>query len=197
MIGKGGFSTVWMAINSDDNYFYAIKYFDADKYKDGLEELKIQKKLPNCKFINKMEDYFIIKNNNNNHIIGIVYKLCVGSLDDIIRKGFYPNGFSERVTIEMYYQLKSALNLLHNKIHIYHADIKPDNILLYGLNKYNKEYIKQYKEHPIFFKLKRELDYNKKNEYHRQIVNDININKDIYDKYDFDDEILEEPRIML
>ena len=196
MIGKGGFSTVWMAINNDDHYFYAIKYFDNDKYEDGLEELKIQKKLPNCKFINKMEDYFIIKNDNKN-ILGIVYKLCIGSLDDVIRKGFYPDGFSERVTLEMYYQLKSALNLLHNKLHIYHADIKPDNILLYGLNKYNKEFIKQYKEHHLYNKLKKELDYEKKNIYHRQIINDINIDKDNYDKYDFDDDILEEPRIML
>jgi serine/threonine protein kinase len=196
MIGKGGFSTVWMAINSDDNYFYAIKYFDEDKYKDGLEELKIQKKLPNCKYINKMVDYFVIKKNDKN-CLGIVYKLCVGSLDDIIRKGFYPNGFSERITVEIYYQLKSALNLLHNKIHIYHADIKPDNILLYGLNKYNKEYIKQYKENDIYGKFKRELDYNKKNVYHQKILNDIYIDKDNYDKYDFDDEYLEEPRIML
>jgi serine/threonine protein kinase len=196
MIGKGGFSTVWMAINSKDNYFYAIKFFDNDKYKDGLEELKLQKKLPKIKYINKMEDYFIIKKDNKN-CLGIVYKLCVGSLDDIIRKGFYPNGFSERVTIEIYQQLKIALNILHYKLHIFHADIKPDNILLYGLNKYNKEFIKQYKEHPSYNSFKREPNNDKKNIYHREIINDININKDIYDKFDFDDEILEEPRVLL
>ena len=45
-LGKGSFSTVWLAFNITDNKFYALKVQNSSEYKAGVEEINFVKKLP-------------------------------------------------------------------------------------------------------------------------------------------------------
>ena len=81
-----------------------------------------------------------------------VYRLYCGNLDDFISKGYYPNGYDEEVCINIIKQTVQSLNYLHNKLKVYHGDLKPDNILLQGFNNRDKKLILSYKNHPNFKK---------------------------------------------
>ena len=50
-IGKGGYSTVWLAYNINNSKFYALKVHDPNDYDDSIDEVKFVKTLPsepNC-----------------------------------------------------------------------------------------------------------------------------------------------------
>jgi serine/threonine protein kinase len=133
-IGKGGYSTVWLAYNINDNKFYALKIHDPDDYDDSIDEVKFVKTLPtepNC--FNNIVEYFIKKINDKKYICS-VWNLHASNLDSIIRKGNYKNGLPLDITNNIMKQLIKALDILHNKYKVFHGDIKPDNIFLKGIN---------------------------------------------------------------
>ena len=45
MIGKGGYSRVWLAYNISDGKYYALKVKNPEDYDEGKEEIQILKKI--------------------------------------------------------------------------------------------------------------------------------------------------------
>jgi serine/threonine-protein kinase SRPK3 len=146
-IGRGGYSIVWLGFNINDKSFYAIKVQNSNDYEEGMDEIRIMKKL-NHKNVNRLKEYFIEErydeNNKLRKYICSIYDLCCGNLDGLARKGKYKNGYPEHIVKQIYQQTLDALNYLHNKLKVFHGDIKPDNILLSGINNRDKKIIDYY-----------------------------------------------------
>ena len=71
---------------------------------------------------------------NDEDYIYMIFELYAGNLDGFIRKGEWKDGFDEKVVEEIKKQLIIVMMYLHDKIKIYHADIKTDNILCFHNN---------------------------------------------------------------
>jgi serine/threonine-protein kinase SRPK3 len=150
MIGKGGYSRVWLAYNISDGKYYALKVQNPEDYDEGKEEIQILKKIPeNELYINRLKDYFIesrIVDGETLKFICSVYSLCAGNLDALARKGKYKNGYPEDMVKKMFKQILLGLHTVHYKLDGFHGDIKPDNILLCGINNRDMKYIKMYED---------------------------------------------------
>jgi serine/threonine protein kinase len=143
-IGKGADAIVWLAFNMDDSKFYAIKVNEPNEYKKGIEEFNFLKKLPEkMKVFNHLKESFIEQRNNKKYACG-VFELQSTNLDSLLRKSKLEDGLPIKIVRKMMYQMIEAIKYLHTKLKVYHADLKTDNILLKGINNYDKEIIKQY-----------------------------------------------------
>ena len=139
-LGRGTYSIVWLAYNINDEKYYAIKVQHPDDFRDGLEEVKMMKRLPKkVNVFNHLHENFIhtvkVDEKRKKRYLCSVYELHCGNLDCFIRKGYYRKGFDVDKVKEMFKQLMIGLDILHSKIRVFHGDIKPDNILLKGYNK--------------------------------------------------------------
>lgn len=221
-LGRGTYSIVWLGFNIIDSKYYAIKVQHPDDFKDGLEEIKMMKRLPsNVSVFNHLIENFIhtvIKNDRKVRYLCSVYELHSGNLDGFIRKGYYRKGFDIDNVKEMFKQLIIGLDVLHSKIKVFHGDIKPDNLLLKGYNKRDLEIINLYnnfkfdekfKDHMNKYWLKndkKKLDDKKIKEINNKIrgivhnyITEMILVKDI-DKelrYDFDDKYLDDLEIKI
>ena len=145
-IGRGADAVVWLAFNIEDSKYYAIKVNEPKEYKRGLEEFKFLKKLPpKLSCFNHLKESFVEEFDKKKYSCG-VFELCTGNLDSIIRKGEFQDGLAVIVVKKIMYQLLTALKYLHQKMKVYHADIKTDNILLKGTNNMDKDVINQYNQ---------------------------------------------------
>ena len=146
-IGRGGYSIVWLGYNIQDSNYYAIKVQNSDDFEEGKDEIKIIKKL-NHKNVTRLVDYFIEERFDEDNILQkymcSVYELCCGNLDGLARKGKYKNGYPQEIVLKFYNQIYEGLDYLHNKLKVFHGDIKPDNILLKGINNRDKVLIDFY-----------------------------------------------------
>ena len=151
-IGHGAYSLVWLAYDITDQKFYAIKVQNYDDYEEGIDEVNILKKLPNdCKYLNKMKKTFVEERFVDDKVrkfICSVFELCCNNLDSIMRKGDlkYRKGFGKD-SKKLFYQSCKAVDILHNKLKIFHGDIKPDNMLLVGTNNLDQTIIDEYKKY--------------------------------------------------
>jgi serine/threonine protein kinase len=145
-IGRGADAIVWLAYNIEDSKFYAIKVNEPNEYKRGLEEFKFLKKLPpKLSCFNHLKESFVELVDKKKYACG-VFELCTGNLDAIVRKGEFQDGLSVLVVKKIMFQLLTAIKYLHQKMKVYHADIKTDNLLLKGINDMDKDIISQYTE---------------------------------------------------
>ena len=85
------------------------------------------------------------------------------------------------------FQLLNALKYLHQKMKVYHADIKTDNLLLKGVNNMDKEIISQYSE--AYSKMKLKDDLKDRVKIHSDICNNL-IFPEKYNKYIVDDQCI-------
>jgi serine/threonine-protein kinase ULK/ATG1 len=132
-IGKGGFATVYQAVNKVGD-IYAIKCIPLEKLKKYnsqnterfLLELDISMKM---KHPNIVKSHEVFKTNKNWYI---VCEYCDnGTLANIIKSLGFDHMEREMVCRRYLSQLKNALKYLYrNKI--VHRDLKPTNILLTG-----------------------------------------------------------------
>jgi len=126
-IGTGHFSEVWLCIEIPTKKYHAIKIFD--KHLDvAKNELKILAKIkalnnPNCLTYTDKYEY--------DDKIYIIQPLMAGSIYDIMSSQ-YPSGFPFECVKKIIRDILQALNHLHTKLKLIHADIKPENILLVG-----------------------------------------------------------------
>ena len=152
-LGRGAFSIVWLAYNPFKNKFFAFKVNHPDDFKVAVSEAKFHKRLPSNKkppiLFNKIIESFP-KTIDRKKYYCSVYRLYCGNLDDFINKGYYPNGYDEKNCINIIHQIVKSLDYLHNKLNVYHGDLKPDNILLQGLNNRDKTLMLAYKNHPSY-----------------------------------------------
>jgi serine/threonine-protein kinase SRPK3 len=157
-LGRGTFSIVWLAYDTYNDKFYAIKVQDPNEFDDGLDEVKFVKKLPKDKgYFNYLIDSFIERHNNNKYLCS-VWELHYSDADYLIRKGCYTNGFPLHIVKKIMKQLIYSLYILHNKYKVFHGDLKPDNILIRGINNYDNFIINKYKESDFKTKYKKALD---------------------------------------
>jgi serine/threonine protein kinase len=134
-----------------------------------------------------------------------------GNLDGLIRKGDYSHGFPFNSVINIMKQLIHGLSFVHNKLNVCHADLKTDNILLKGNNKYisyvinsynNLNFNQQYSENKKMHTNKLSPDKKKmiKSVIHRnlcsKIFNDIDNNINLT-KYDIDPYLIENCNICI
>ena len=147
-LGRGSYSIVWLVFCITNNNFYALKVQNPCDFNEGMEEVDILKKIPpNVQYINKLINYFIeIRFNKmiEEKYMCSVYNLCCGNLDGLIRKGNFNNGYNKTIVKKIFKQVCYGLNTIHTKLNGFHGDIKPDNILLCGINNRDKHYINLY-----------------------------------------------------
>ena len=146
-IGSGSSSTVWLAYNIENRNFYAIKIQNPDDYVAGKAEIKFASKLPKePNVFNNVIECFDYVDNNMNKFICSVWNLHCGSIDSIIRKSGYKNGFSYNIVKNIMKQLCTATKILHNNFKVFHGDLKTDNILVKGVNSKDDYVINKYIE---------------------------------------------------
>jgi serine/threonine protein kinase len=226
-LGRGSYSIVWLAFNIEDGNYYAIKIHNPEDFKEGLSEVNIMKKLPkNIKYFNHLKENFIysLKKNNKktDRFLCSVYELHCGNIDSFIRKGKYNKGFSVKQSKIFFNSLIQGINVLHNKVKVFHGDIKSDNLLLKGINNkdkklidmYNsKNFLKKYSEKKKEFwinkgkkisnikKMKKDDKLEIRKKFHLKFVlnitNKFNNSYDEKIKYEFDNKYLDNPKIVI
>ena len=135
-IGVGSCSAVWLALNIKDTQLYAIKILHVDEYDSSEDEINILKEITskNCKYLVNMVEYFSIKNpifDEYNNLC-IVMELYICSTYQLL-KNEYPDGFNTAISNKIILDTLLGLKELNNLGYI-HTDIKPENILIKGLN---------------------------------------------------------------
>jgi serine/threonine-protein kinase SRPK3 len=214
-LGHGSYSIVWLVYSISDMKYYAMKVQNPSDYEDGLEEINILKKISKDeKYINTLKDYFIEKrviNNQKMNFICSIYELCCGNLDALARKGKYKNGYPINIVKKMVKQICMGLKTIHLKLNGFHGDIKPDNILLLGINDRDLKYIENYNKANFNSKYdlekKRYLNETKKSKIssekkmqikksiHQDIIN--NLPKIDNSQYNFNNKYIENPSIRI
>lgn len=142
-IGVGTFSSVWLALCITNNQLYAIKIQHTEDYYDGEKEAKFLKSIPTkYKNLPKLVEYFDVKNPVNPEYVNIcmVMELCIGSVASLLKKDKYKDGFDISIANKITHDLINGMNELNN-LGYYHTDIKPENILVQGLNSIFSEFI--------------------------------------------------------
>ena len=213
---------MWLGFNIQDGNYYAIKVQNSDDFEEGKDEIRIIKKLKH-KNVTKLVDYFIEERFDDDNIlqkyICSVYELCCGNLDGLARKGKYKKGYPQELVLKFYNQLYDGLDYLHNTLKVFHGDIKPDNILLKGINNRDKVLIDYYTKQNFiekYSKIKRaywlEKGYNLKNikkmknetkirirkSIHKKIIDDMaSLDLNDKNKYFCDDKYFENPELII
>jgi serine/threonine protein kinase len=121
-LGTGAYGTVHMINNSS----FAIKSFTT-KYQipshDSISETATLVRLQHPNIV-EIVDLVTIKNN-----IGIILPIAVSDL----RKALESNKFTSSELDKITYQILCGISYMHSR-HIIHRDIKPGNILFYGID---------------------------------------------------------------
>jgi serine/threonine protein kinase len=163
LIGKGGYSFVYIAYSIKNKKYYAIKIQDPEYYDDGKAEEKIINKLnsTNSNYFIKLYKTFDLALDDN-ICLCFVFEIMACSVYSLIRSGIYENGLPFNIVKEIIKQLLTSINIMHeNKI--IHSDIKPENILLCGTNTYLEEILHYMEKINIEAEYKKMLINNKKN----------------------------------
>lgn len=153
-LGRGSFSIVWLVYGIETNKFYALKVQNPSQFKDGYDEIKFVEKLSkDPPIFNNLIDYFIEIKENKKYLCS-VWELHCSNLDYLLRKGQFTNGFPLPMVKSIMKQLINAINILHKIHHVFHGDIKTDNILVKGINNKDKYLIEKYKNENFIGKYK-------------------------------------------
>ena len=150
-IGKGSFANVWLSYDTINNIFVAIKVQHPDNYDEGIDELKFLMRLNkyNNSNINNVLDGFIDVRKDKEgkkKYVCMVFGLLAGNLYDVIKEGKYSNGLPINIIKNITKQLLLSIKLINNKMDAIHGDIKPENILIEGVNKNCELIIEEYKK---------------------------------------------------
>ena len=159
-IGYGSFSSVWLTYDISDDKFYALKIQTPGDYDEGIKELKtyemVDKICKNNRSIPLMtlKQSFTLERGEDKYVC-MVMDLMAGSLYDVIKTEKYNHGLPEESLKMVENQLMSGLKALHN-FDIMHTDIKPENILVCGINRKYQKVIDKFNK----LKLKEKFDEN-------------------------------------
>jgi hypothetical protein len=145
------FANVWLSYDTINNIFVAIKVQHPDNYDEGIDELKFLMRLNkyNNPYINNVLDGFIDVRKDKEgkkKYVCMVFELLAGNLYDVIKEGKYSNGLPLNIIKNITKQLLLSIKLINKKMDAIHGDIKPENILIEGVNKNCELIIEEYKK---------------------------------------------------
>ena len=133
-------------------------------------------------YINYPVSHFIY----DDDIVVVVYDVAIGSLYDIskIYNKNLPNDFINKIIPQM----SKSIQFLH-KYDFVHTDIKPENFLLVGMNKFQSDIVSFVKKYDLYskFKLTKKKTINIKNMIEiihdpiYKMLNDLSVEFDIFD----------------
>ena len=149
-LGYGSFSSVWMAYDVSENKLVAIKIINPQDYKEGILEVKTYKKLDNLDntylltmidcfemlpIHTKYQDKYYLKKYKKikNHIV-MVLPLMACSTFDLLKCEQYEDGLPLEICTKIMEQILLGIKELE-KNNLMHTDLKPENVLVYGLNR--------------------------------------------------------------
>jgi len=183
-IGYGTFSCVWLAYYINDPkkiYYYAIKVQHTEDHEDGLKEAKYLEVIKNlnCEHLLYMHEWFTFYPDDNKlPSICMVFDLMLGSSYQLLKKEKYEDGLPENIVLTLVKHISLALKLVNEKLGSCHTDIKPENILLKGIDKKHALFIKKFQEEhfddkfkEICNKLLLENNFNLSNKKHKAKYN--------------------------
>jgi serine/threonine-protein kinase SRPK3 len=143
-LGKGSYATVWFSIQLKsfvnniktkkkiDLHHYALKVHNEEDYDEGMLETKIDSYLSQngkrSNLINYPKSHFVY----DEETVIVVYETALCSLYDFHK--IYKRNFEEEFVNKITPLLRESINFVHDCGFI-HADIKPENYLLMGINK--------------------------------------------------------------
>jgi serine/threonine protein kinase len=161
---------------------------------------KLCKEDKSIKSLMLIKESFILTRGEDKYVC-MVMDLMAGSLYDVIKTDKYSDGLGEEITMNIQIQLMEALEVLHSK-GIIHTDIKPENMLVCGINAKYQKIIDQFNKLKLKEKYDKNIDevklkYNLKNKNQKEKFKQdkymilLELNKFIHDIINFD-EILED-----
>uniref|UniRef100_A0A8R1HM47 Serine/threonine-protein kinase spk-1 n=1 Tax=Caenorhabditis japonica TaxID=281687 RepID=A0A8R1HM47_CAEJA len=136
-LGWGHFSTVWLAWDTQEKRFVAMKIVkSAEHYTEAaLDEIKLLLSVrsadPNdtgCAKVVQLLDEFTVTGINGQHVAMVFEVLGCNLLKLIIRSNY--RGLHLEQVRKICKQILEALRYMHEKCGIIHTDIKPENVLI-------------------------------------------------------------------
>ncbi|OVA17889.1 Protein kinase domain [Macleaya cordata] len=146
-LGWGHFSTVWLAWDTQNSRYVALKVQkSAQHYTEAaMDEIKILKQIAegdpddkNC--VVKLLDHFKHSGPNGQHVC-MVFEYLGDNLLTLIKYSDY-RGMPLNMVKEICYHVLVGLDYLHRQLSIIHTDLKPENILLLSMIDPSKDPIK-------------------------------------------------------
>jgi serine/threonine-protein kinase SRPK3/serine/threonine-protein kinase SRPK1 len=155
-LDHGAYASVWICYDLIDRKYYAIKIHNRVDYKHGKKETRTYNELKQLKCDNIMKlvrsfdcpyddipsDELDSEDLEDETCHCCVLELEQCSIYNLLKKYGYRDGLPIDFIINVIKQLLNGLNILHKNGFI-HADFKPENILLCGTSKSNKELFKE------------------------------------------------------
>ena len=147
-----------------------------------------------------IKESFILEREEDKYVC-MVMELMAGSVYDIIKTDKYSDGLGEEITMNIQIQLMEAISILH-KHDIIHTDIKPENMLVCGINAKYQKVMDQFNKLKLKEKYDKSIEeikvkYNLKNKNQKEKFKQdkymilLELNKFIHDIINFD-EILDD-----
>ncbi|KAL9677408.1 hypothetical protein QQ045_005637 [Rhodiola kirilowii] len=137
-LGWGHFSTVWLAWDTRNSRYVALKVQkSAQHYTEAaMDEIKILKQIAegdpdDSKCVVKLLDHFKHTGPNGNHVC-MVFEYLGDNLLTLIKYADY-RGISLPMVKEICFHVLVGLEYLHKQLSIIHTDLKPENILLLSM----------------------------------------------------------------
>lgn len=133
-IGSGAYAEVYLAYNFIIHKCFAIKIQGVDSVEEGEMEVEIFeciKKLK-CNYVNNLVDSFKHEDDEGDNVC-MVFELMAGSTYDLVKSGKYCHGIPINVLKKILSQIIEGM-IAVQKIKMLHTDIKPENVLIVGLN---------------------------------------------------------------
>ncbi|CAL0316926.1 unnamed protein product [Lupinus luteus] len=134
-LGWGHFSTVWLAWDTQDSKYVALKVQkSAQHYTEAaLDEITILQQIAegdpdDKKCVVKLLDHFKHSGPNGQHVC-MVFEYLGDNLLTLIKYSDY-RGMPINMVKEICFHILVGLDYLHKQLSIIHTDLKPENILL-------------------------------------------------------------------
>ncbi|KAK7341935.1 hypothetical protein VNO80_24876 [Phaseolus coccineus] len=143
-LGWGHFSTVWLAWDTLNSRFVALKIQkSAQHYTEAaMDEIKILKQiaegdLDDKKCVVKLLDHFKHSGPNGQHVC-MVFEFLGDNLLTLIKYTDY-RGVPLHMVKEICFHILVGLDYLHRELSVIHTDLKPENVLLLSLINASKD----------------------------------------------------------